>query len=500
MERLSLGCIDRLPAPARPTVDPRQLSVGVVHFGTGAFHRAHQAVYTQRAMAASGQLGWAISGNTQRSPAVADLLRPQDCLYSVTEIDGCSACTTVISAVREVFYAQEQWPEVSGRLADPAVAVVTTTVSEKGYHMHPSARRLRLDDPEVVADSHGRPPRTVVGQLVAGLDRRRAATGAPATVLCCDNMPGNGATLRQLVLDFCEIAPAAASTGLASWVGDNVAFPNTVVDRIVPAPTDDDRRRAATALGLEDHAAVVTEPFSQWVIEDRFAAGRPPWERAGALLVPDARPYEQMKLRLLNGSHSALAYLGALAGHGYLADAARAPGFAEYLRAFMDLDVSPTLEVPAGFDLDRYKQSLLDRFANPGLRYRTSQIAMDGTQKLPYRLLSTVAERLQAGAEPRYACLAVAAWARYVSAGADDTGRPIKVEDPLWPTLRAAAQGAQGPAGLVDRLLALREVFPADLAEDARFRRWVLYGVSALAKHGAAQVVGAAVAGNFDNG
>ena len=237
------------------------------------------------------------------------------------------------------------------------------------------------------ADAAGRPPRTVVGQLVGGLEARRRRGSPSLTVLCCDNLPHNGDTLGQLVSDFCELRRSSQAGRLPSWVSENVSFPNTMVDRIVPATTDDDRREAALLLGLDDRGVVVTEPFSQWVIEDRFAGPRPAWEKAGAMLAVDVAPYEEMKLRLLNGSHSALAYLGALAGFDLIADAVRRPDFARFTRAFMDLEVTPTLTVPPGFDLAAYKDALMGRFADPALRHRTVQIAMDGSQKLPYRLL-----------------------------------------------------------------------------------------------------------------
>jgi fructuronate reductase len=489
MDRLNLASLDRVPAPARPSPDPRELSIGIVHLGLGSFHRAHQALYTERAMALSGERGWGICGVTQRSARAAEALVPQDCLYSVLASSPAGSSITVAGAVREAIFAVAQPGELLERLASPATAVVTLTVTEKGYRYNPATGGLQNDDPELLLDAAGRPPKTVLGQLAAGLAERMRQGSPPLSVVCCDNMPGNGERLRRLVESYCRLLPAGRGNALAAWVEANVAFPSTVVDRIVPAATDDDRARASELLGLEDRAAVVTEPFSQWVIEDSFAGARPAWERAGAELVADVAPYEQIKLRLLNGSHSALAYLGALAGHELIADAVAAPGFERYVRALMDKDMSPTLSPPAGFDLPGYKSALIERFANPVLRHRTTQVAMDGTQKLPYRLLAPVLARLSAGAEARHACLAVAAWMRYVSAGENDKGERLPLEDPLASRLRSAAAGASTPSAVVGALLALREVFPPELAEDARFRRALIEDLSSLSRRGAGAVV-----------
>ncbi len=304
----------------------------------------------------------------------------------------------VIGSVREVVWARADPARLLERIAAATTAVITLTVTEKGYHRDPASDRLRTDSPELAADIEQGTTRTALGQLVAGLDRRRRVSGAPVTVVCCDNLPSNGPVLKALVADF--VARRAADDGLAAWIAAHVRFPATMVDRITPATTDADRARVAARLEAEDRGLVVTEPFSQWVIEDDFAGPRPAWERAGAILTGDVAPYERIKLRMLNGSHSTLAYLGLLGDHEFMADAVAAPGMEAAVRALMNDDVAPTLEVPAGFDLGRYEEDLLERFANPALRHRTAQIAMDGSQKLPQRLLGTVRDRLRAGGEP----------------------------------------------------------------------------------------------------
>jgi fructuronate reductase len=452
----------------RPAVDPYALRLGIVHLGIGAFHRAHQAVYTEQAAASSGDTGWGICGVTQRTPAVLEQLAPQDCLYTVLERGPGAAPPQVVGSVREVLFAGWMPDEVAARIADPAVRVVTLTVTEKGYRRDARGGLDRSDE-VVTADLAGRPPRSAIGQLVRGLQRRRP-TGAPLTVLSCDNLTGNGAVLRGLVHDFCAALPSAEGEPLAGWIESAVRFPGSMVDRIVPAATDVDRAEIRQRLGFTDAALVVAEPFRQWVVADEFAAERPAWEKAGVLLVPDVGPYEQAKLRLLNAAHSLLAYAGALAGHELISEAVADDRLEAAATALMTEDAAPTLELPAGFDVSAYMTEVVERFANPALRHRTVQIAMDGSQKLPVRVLGTVRDRLAVGAEPRWAARAVAAWMVYVGVRADRRGRPLPVDDPLADRLAAAAGPARTADALVDGLLAVREVFGDDLAASATFR------------------------------
>ena len=481
--RLSLATLGRLRPSARPPIDPRELGVGIVHLGIGGFHRAHQAVYTERAIAEAGG-HWGICGVTQRSRDVVDALAPQDGLYAVAVRSGDAERLRVVASVREVRWAREDADGLLERIADPAVAVVTLTVTEKAYHRDPATDRLQVDDADVAADLADGGARTVLGQLAQGLDRRRRGAGAPLTVVCCDNLPSNGRVLAGLVGEF--VARLPGGDGLREWIADQVRFPATMVDRIVPATTDADRVAAARALGVEDHGLVVTEPFSQWVIEDDFSAPRPAWERAGAVFTTDVAPYERIKLRMLNGSHSTLAYLGVLADHEFVADAVADDGLRAAVTGLMACDVAPTLDVPAGFDLDQYERDLMDRFANPALRHRTAQIAMDGSQKLPQRLLGTSLDRRRAGAEPRLAALGVAAWMRFVSARRSDGGRALTVDDPLADAIAARLAGREAPAAVVDALLSLREVFADELAADDTLRALLVDLVARLAGDGAA--------------
>jgi fructuronate reductase len=480
-ERLSRATLDLVDPAARPPVDPGELTVGIVHLGLGAFARAHGLVFTQDAVAASGDLSWGYCGVTQRSRAVLDQLAPQDGLYSVLVRDGDSARPQVVASARELLFATGEPDRLTSRLAAPDTRVVTLTVTEKGYRHDPATRRLNVGDPDVIADAAGRAPVTVVGQLVRGLTARRSADAGPITLLSCDNLSGNGELLRSVVEDYASLLPDGA--GLASWIAGQVAFPSSMVDRITPATTAQDLADTAALLGLVDEGVVVTEPFSQWVIEDTFSAGRPAWELAGATLTTDVAPYEAIKLRLLNGSHSALAYLGLLAGHEYVADAVADPAIAGAVRRLMD-DVTPTLVVPDGFDVAAYQAQLRSRWENAAIRHRLAQIAMDGSQKLPNRLFGPIRERLAAGGSPDGAVLGVAAWMRYVSADVADDGSPLTLDDPMADRLRSALAGASTPAAVVAGLLSLTEVF-GELSENAEFRRLAAGHLEVLTRYGA---------------
>jgi fructuronate reductase len=456
-----------LALPARHTAVS---TVGVVHLGIGAFHRAHQAVYTEDAALATGDTGWGICGVTQRSASVLDQLGPQDGLYGILQKDADTpASLRITGIVREVLDGPTQGDDVLGRLADPAVTVVTSTVTEKGYRRGPDGR-LDLTDPVVRADVDGAAPASTVGRLVRGLQLRRDRDAGPVTVLCCDNLNHNGTVVEGLVRDFCRALPTREGDALAEWLGTNVAFPSSMVDRIVPATTVDDRRAARAISGLDDAGLVTAEPFSQWVIEDRFTARRPAWELAGAQLTDDVMPYELMKLRILNGSHSTLAYLGALTGHRTIADAVADDGLRNIATALIRDDMIPTLAQPDGVDLVEYGDRVLARYANPGLRHTTVQIAMDGSQKLPQRLVTPAVAAIEAGRRPHAITLGLAAWMAYVATGQDRDGRPLPLDDPMADVL-GQVRGTTDAATVVDRLLAVEPVFGPEVPELGWWRR-----------------------------
>ena len=484
-----------LPGGGRvPGYSRSQTGIGIVHLGIGAFHRAHQALYTEEVLENSGG-NWAICGVSLRSPKVRDQLAPQDGLYTLLERDGSGDRMRIIGAVREVLFAPESPETVLERMSTPETRIVSLTVSEKGYCHDPATGKLNTDHPDVQHDlRHPDCPRGALGFLVEAL-RLRKESGLPGfTVLCCDNLPENGRAVRGLVLEFAEWRDPK----LANWIEANATFPCTMVDRIVPATTDADRDSVARSFGIRDEGVVVGEPFRQWVIEDRFVCGRPVWEKVGAELVEDVRPYETMKLRLLNGTHSTLAYLGYLAGYEHVSDVMERLEFVKLLRAMMAEEIAPTLQMPAGVELTAYQTALLVRFSNPALKHRTWQIAMDGSQKLPQRLLGTIRDRFASGlAFPRLA-LAVAGWMRFV-VGRDEQGHPLEVCDPLAEQFRQIAEetgmlrddvlDTACAEAYVHRLLALRPIFGDDLPAVPEFVTAVMTAFQQLLEAGVSEAV-----------
>jgi fructuronate reductase len=483
--RLSQATLAELPRDVtRPGYDRGAVATGIVHLGIGAFQRAHQAMYTEAALNA-GDRRWGMVGASLRSPAVRDQLAPQDGLYTLSVRGAGGEQLQVIGCIGQVLVAPESPEALLRALTDPDVKIVTLTVTEKGYCYDPASAALDEAHPDIAYDlANPARPRTAPGFLVEALRRRREAQEDAFTVLCCDNLPHNGRTVRAIVTRFAALRDPA----LAGYIANEVAFPSTMVDRITPATTDADRAAISSRLGLEDAAPVVTEPFSQWVIEDRFPGGRPDWTLAGAELVTDVAPYENMKLRLLNGSHSTLAYLGYLAGYETVSDTMRDASYRRLVDGLMD-DAATTLKMPPGADVSAYKRALIERFENPALKHRTWQICMDGSQKLPQRLLGSIRDRLAAGAPIDRLVMGVAGWMRYVT-GVDEQHKPIDVRDPLSARLRIIAHGAGLHAEqLAPALLDLREIFGAELASDPRFRAAVTAALARIIAQGAKAAV-----------
>ena len=480
MTTLSREALGSLPLwVARPAYDLARIATGIVHLGLGAFHRAHLAVYTDTVLKSDPR--WGICGVSLKTPRVTHALAQQDGLYTVLEKGAAGTSARVVGAVRETRFLGAGSEGVIARFTDPAVHVVSLTVTEKGYCHDPATEQLDDTHPEIVHDLlHRSTPVSTVGVLVAGLAARRASESGPISVVCCDNLPHNGRVVEAIVTAFAQ----ARDPAIAEWFRRNVAFPSTMVDRIVPATTDADVADVAGRLGVSDGVPVVFEPFRQWVIEDRFAAPRPAWEDDGAELVADVAPFETMKLRLLNGSHSTLAYLGFLAGHATIWQASSDPDLAALAERQMKEEIVPTLAAPPGTDLLAYCAKLMTRFRNPALPHRTQQIAMDGSQKLPQRLLGTIRDRIAAGASFRHLALAVAGWIRYGS-GTDERGRTIAVSDPMAMTFTRIVAGAgNDPARIAAGFLDLAPVFGADLGAHPAFRDTVTRNVVALFKDG----------------
>jgi len=481
MTRLTAQSLARLPADAaRPRYDLASVRVGILHLGVGAFHRAHQAAYVDDRLAA-GETDWAICGASLRSPDTSRALGPQDGLYTLSTLSAAGETLRIVGSLRQLLVAPLDPEALLAAMSDPAVRIVTLTVTEKGYCHDPATCRLDEDHPDIrhdLANPHA--PRSAPGFLVEALARRRAEGVAPFTVVSCDNLPSNGATARSVLTRMASLRDA----GLGAWVASDVAFPSTMVDRIVPATTGEDRARIAARLGAEDAWPILTEPFSQWVIEDRFPTGRPRFEDSGATLVSDVAPFELAKLRLLNGSHSTLAYLGYLAGYETVSDVMADERFARLVAELMEKESAPTLDAGKIGDLKAYMRELLARFGNPALRHLTWQIAMDGSQKLPQRLLGTVRARFARGAPIERLALGVAAWMRYVT-GVDERGRPIDVRDPLSARLKIIAdREGLNAARLAPALARVREIFGDDLAADPRFLTTVTAALERLIRLG----------------
>jgi fructuronate reductase len=482
--RLSNASLNRLPGHIRrPGYDRTRVRSGIVHLGIGAFHRAHQAVVIDDLLAA-GATNWGIIGASLRSADTYDALAPQDCLYTVAVRSGSGTEHRIIGSVLETHVAKTNPSQLIARMVDHATHIVSLTITEKGYCHTPQTGALNTDHPDIVHDlANPDAPRSAPGFIVATLARRRELGIAPFTVLSCDNLSANGHTVKRILTQFACLR----SRELGQWIADEVACPSTMVDRIVPETTDTDRAAVAAGLRLTDAWPVITEPFTQWIVEDHFPTGRPEFADAGVQLVSDVTPFEHMKLRLLNASHSALAYLGYLAGYETIAAVMTDDRFAAFARGVME-ESAPTLAMPAGTDLAGYSASLLKRFANPALHHRTRQIAMDGSQKLPQRLLGAMQDRLRLGLPVDTHALAVAGWMRYVTAR-DENGQAIDVRDPLAPELAAIARTA-GPIAdrLAPALLDVHTVF-GELGTDVRMRRAVTRALAKLYEVGARQAV-----------
>jgi fructuronate reductase len=468
----------------RPPYYRKALKTGIVHLGVGAFHRAHQAVYTDYVLAQDPH--WGIVAASLRSPDTYDALQPQDGLYTLSVRSQEGEALRVVGSIRRVIVAPREIEDLLDVMADPQTRIVTLTVTEKGYCHDPATGALNEAHPDIVHDiAYSMNPKSAPGFIVEALRRRRMNGVPPFTVLTCDNLPSNGRTVKRVLTRFAELVDPE----LGRFVADEVSCPSTMVDRIVPATSDQDRERIGEALGVTDAWPVVTEPFTQWVIEDHFPQGRPSWEAAGAEFVRDVEPYEHMKLRLLNGSHSTLAYLGYLAGYETVADAMADEAFVRLIRGLMDEEVTPTLHMPPGADLESYKSALIERFKNPALKHRTWQIAMDGSQKLPQRLLGTIRDRLSSGASIGRLSLGVAAWMRYVT-GTGEKGAAIDVRDPMATRFQEIASQAEGSVETLARgLFAVREIFGDDLPADPRFTSEVVAHLARLYELGARRTV-----------
>ncbi len=471
----------------RPAWDRSRLESRIVHLGCGAFHRAHQALYTHHLLETSDS-DWGICevnlmpGNDR---VLIEQLKNQQLLYTVAEKGADSTALKIIGSMKEALH-----PEIDGcdgilrAMTRPHTAIVSLTVTEKGYCTDAASGQLDLNNPLIQHDlANPTTPKSAIGYIVEALRLRREQGLEAFTVMSCDNVRENGHVAKVAVLGLAQ----ARDPLLAAWIEAHATFPCTMVDRIVPAATPETLQEIADQLGVYDPCAIACEPFRQWVIEDSFVSGRPAWDKVGAQFVEDVVPFEMMKLRMLNGSHSFLAYLGYLGGYETIADTMTNPAYREAAFALMMQEQAPTLFMPEGTDLQAYATLLIARFSNPSLRHRTWQIAMDGSQKLPQRMLEGIRVHLARGSRWPLLALGVAGWMRYVS-GIDDAGNAIDIRDPLADKMQKRVS-ASDEHQRVAALLTLEEIFGRDLPQNPQFVAHITAAWHQLAAFGARQAI-----------
>ncbi|MDN5763265.1 MAG: mannitol dehydrogenase family protein [Microlunatus sp.] len=473
-----------------PSYDRSAITTGIMHLGVGGFHRAHQALAVDRLLRLGQGFEWGICGVgvLPGDRRMRQVMADQDCAYTLVEKSPDGTWTArVIGSIVDYLFAPEDPEAVIERLADPAIKIVSLTVTEGGYNFSPVTGEFDLTNPSVATDLAGeRPPATVFGLVVEGLRRRRESAAGPLTVMSCDNIPGNGEVARRAFTAYAQ----ALDPDLADWIAAEVAFPNGMVDRITPVTTADDVAAITQRFRIRDRWPVVAEPFFQWVLEDTFVAGRPAWSDAGVQLVADVEPYELMKLRLLNAGHQGLAYFGHLMGFQYAHDAAQDPTFAAYLLRYMRREAIPTLLPVPGIDLTAYTATLIERFGNGEVRDTVARLAAESSDRIPKWLVPVINANLAADGEIEVSAAIVASWARYAE-GVDENGEPIELVD------RIADERSAAAARQTDDPLAFvrdRDLF-GDLTDQPRFVEAYLRALDSLHTRGAAATVADLAAG-----
>ncbi|MGR5133225.1 fructuronate reductase [Vibrio alfacsensis] len=450
----------------RANYDRSALKSRIVHLGFGAFHRAHQALFTNEMLEKTGS-DWGICEvNLFGGEALIKDLRTQDHLYTVAEKGAEATEVKVIGSVTESLHPMlDGKAAVLAKMTEEQVAIVSMTITEKGYCADPATGRLDKNNALIVNDlANPQDPSSAIGYIVEALRQRREKGIQPFTVMSCDNVQENGHVARAAVLDFASLVDIE----LAAWIESNVTFPCTMVDRIVPAATEETLSEITQLVGVEDPCGIACEPFRQWVIEDNFVAGRPDWNVAGAEFVADVVPFEEMKLRMLNGSHSFLAYLGYLGGYAHISDTMTNEDYRQAAFDMMMKAQAPTLNMPEGTDLEAYAKLLIERFTNPSLKHQTWQIAMDGSQKIPQRMGGSLRHHLAQGTDFKWLAMGIAGWMRYVSAQTEQ-GEAIDVRDPMVEQFQAIYAEHGLNVSAVKALLSIEAIFGTDLIQNETF-------------------------------
>nr|WP_240326203.1 fructuronate reductase [Vibrio splendidus] len=463
-----------------------QLKPKIVHIGFGAFHRAHQALFTDE-LASRSDSDWGYCEvNLFGGEQLIENLRKQDHLFTVVEKGADGPKIKTVGSVCESLHLNLDGHEaIIARIADPETYIVSITITEKGYGIDLHTERLDTSHPFIKIDlDKTEQPKSAIGCIVQGLKRRMEGNLGPISIMSCDNMPENGRKTRNAVIDFARCVDAS----LANWIEANITFPSTMVDRIVPALTEETQAEIDALVGEHEPCGIICEPFRQWVIEDNFAAGRPDWEKVGVELVEDVLPFEEMKLRMLNGSHSFLAYLGYLAGYEHISDCMQDPQFKQAAYNLMFQEQAATLNMPEGVNLVEYAQSLIERYCNQNIKHRTWQIAMDGSQKLPQRLLESASWHIEHNKPFSYIALAVAAWIKYVGA-VDEKGRSIDVQDPIADELYNRFHSSNNEAARVRAMIGITSIFGSQLPSECDFVDSVTKAYHRIEMVGAKQAV-----------
>ena len=479
--KLNTANLSRLdPKIQVPRYDRQKVGQAILHVGVGGFHRAHQALYSDDLLNQGEDAQWGLCGLglLKHDARIRDVMRSQDCLYTLVErsLEGDTA--RIIGSIVDFSFAPDDPQKILEQMASPATRIVSLTITEGGYYIDQSTGELNSQHSDLLHDlAHPHEPSCSFGYLLEALDRRRLRGLAPFTLMSCDNIQSNGEVAKKMLMAFAELRDPA----LRNWMADNCLFPNSMVDRITPATTDEHRNLVQEKFGIDDGWPVMTESFKQWVIEDHFVQGRPKWDQVGAQMTGDVLPYEKMKLRLLNASHQALCYIGMLVGYQLVHETMEDSDIRRLVEKMMDDEVTPILPDVPGIDLAEYKKTLIERFANPAIRDQLSRIGIYGSSGIPKFVLPSVEEQLKRGAPIKLLSFTVAAWFRYLN-GLDESGKEMPMLDPMAPALRERAKAAGKDAR---QLLNMREVFSEELANAPAFVKEVSATLNSFYAEGA---------------